>query len=165
MVKLGILCNTARSTFSIKFGFIQVNINGFLKLSERLAPVCVTSFAFCLCTDIKRYMNRTLEFPWKLEFLPYKIYKNPSFQVSFWLDPHAVPARVALGVTTLLTMSTQTASINSALPPVAYTKAIDVWQVSGNPHQILAVSHYICLLTDMCTLHLKSFFTSCLNME
>ena len=50
--------------------------------------------------------------------------------VSFWLDPHAVPARVALGVTTLLTMSTQTASINSALPPVAYTKAIDVWQVT-----------------------------------
>ena len=48
--------------------------------------------------------------------------------VSFWLDPHAVPARVALGVTTLLTMSTQTASINNSLPPVAYTKAIDVWQ-------------------------------------
>ena len=96
-------------------------------------------------------MNRALEFPGKLEFLPNKIYKNPPFyQVSFWLDPHAVPARVALGVTTLLTMSTQTASINSALPPVAYTKAIDVWQVSGNPHQILAVSHYICLLTDMC---------------
>ena len=43
-------------------------------------------------------------------------------------EPKAVPARVALGVTTLLTMSTQTASINSALPPVAYTKAIDVWQ-------------------------------------
>lgn len=49
--------------------------------------------------------------------------------VSFWLDPHAVPARVSLGVTTLLTMSTQTASINNSLPPVAYTKAIDVWQV------------------------------------
>ena len=48
--------------------------------------------------------------------------------VSFWLDPFAVPARVSLGVTTLLTMSTQTASINNSLPPVAYTKAIDVWQ-------------------------------------
>jgi hypothetical protein len=38
---------------------------------------------------------------------------------------------VALGVTTLLTMSTQTASISSTLPPVAYTKAIDVWQVKN----------------------------------
>ena len=42
---------------------------------------------------------------------------------SFWIDPKAVPARVALGVTTLLTMSTKTASISNSLPPVAYTKA------------------------------------------
>lgn len=47
--------------------------------------------------------------------------------VSFWLDSRSVPARVALGVTTLLTMSTQTAGVNRSLPPVAYTKAIDVW--------------------------------------
>ena len=45
-------------------------------------------------------------------------------KVNFWLDPKAVPARVALGVTTLLTMSTKTASISNSLPPVAYTK---VW--------------------------------------
>ena len=48
--------------------------------------------------------------------------------VSFWLDNRSVPARVALGVTTLLTMSTQIAGVNRSLPPVAYTKAIDVWQ-------------------------------------
>ncbi|XP_045612840.1 glutamate-gated chloride channel isoform X3 [Procambarus clarkii] len=47
--------------------------------------------------------------------------------VSFWLDQHSAPARVALGVTTLLTMSTQRSSINQSLPPVSYTKAIDVW--------------------------------------
>ena len=35
----------------------------------------------------------------------------------------AVPARVTLGVTSLLTMSTKTASITNSLPPVAYTKA------------------------------------------
>lgn len=47
--------------------------------------------------------------------------------VSFWLDPNATPARVSLGVTTLLTMATQISGINASLPPVSYTKAIDVW--------------------------------------
>ncbi|XP_035704039.1 glutamate-gated chloride channel isoform X2 [Folsomia candida] len=47
--------------------------------------------------------------------------------VSFWLDAGAVPARVSLGVTTLLTMATQTSGINQKLPPVSYTKALDVW--------------------------------------
>ncbi|RWS21142.1 glutamate-gated chloride channel-like protein, partial [Leptotrombidium deliense] len=45
--------------------------------------------------------------------------------VSFWLDPNAIPARVSLGVTTLLTMATQISGINASLPPVSYTKAID----------------------------------------
>ena len=35
--------------------------------------------------------------------------------------------RVALGVTTLLAMSTTMGSIQRSLPPVAYTKAVDVW--------------------------------------
>ena len=56
-------------------------------------------------------------------------------RVSFWLDSKSVPARVSLGVTTLLTMSTQTASINNSLPPVAYTKAIDVWQVGSTEYE------------------------------
>ncbi|KAE9420565.1 hypothetical protein Angca_003880, partial [Angiostrongylus cantonensis] len=47
--------------------------------------------------------------------------------VSFWLDKDSVPARVTLGVTTLLTMTTQASGINANLPPVSYTKAIDIW--------------------------------------
>ena len=38
-----------------------------------------------------------------------------------------MPARVALGVTTLLAMSTTQASIQNSLPPAAYTTAINVW--------------------------------------
>ncbi|RWS21233.1 glycine receptor subunit alpha-2-like protein [Leptotrombidium deliense] len=47
--------------------------------------------------------------------------------VSFWLDVDAIPARVTLGVTTLLTISSKGAFIQSNLPPVSYVKAIDVW--------------------------------------
>ncbi|KAK6745660.1 hypothetical protein RB195_012027 [Necator americanus] len=45
--------------------------------------------------------------------------------VSFWIDRRAVPARVSLSFTTLLTLSTQGNGIRYALPPVSYAKAID----------------------------------------
>ncbi|XP_014665413.1 PREDICTED: glutamate-gated chloride channel-like isoform X2 [Priapulus caudatus] len=47
--------------------------------------------------------------------------------VSFWLDSEATPARVALGVTTLLAIYTQSAAVRFSLPPVSYLKAIDIW--------------------------------------
>ncbi|VDD87705.1 unnamed protein product [Enterobius vermicularis] len=46
---------------------------------------------------------------------------------SFWLDVEAVPARVSLAITTLLTLSTQSNAARMALPEVSYMKAIDVW--------------------------------------
>lgn len=49
--------------------------------------------------------------------------------VSFWVDPKAVPARVSLGVTCVLTMTTQSSGIRQTLPPVSYVKAIDVWMM------------------------------------
>ncbi|XP_043245690.1 gamma-aminobutyric acid receptor subunit beta-like isoform X1 [Amphibalanus amphitrite] len=47
--------------------------------------------------------------------------------VSFWLNRNATPARVALGVTTVLTMTTLMSSTNAALPKISYIKAIDVY--------------------------------------
>ncbi|XP_037088779.1 glycine receptor subunit alpha-4-like isoform X2 [Pollicipes pollicipes] len=47
--------------------------------------------------------------------------------VSFWLEQTATPARVTLGVTTLLTLTSLAAGVRSELPPVSYLKAIDVW--------------------------------------
>jgi len=47
--------------------------------------------------------------------------------VSFWIDACAVPARITLGVTCVLTMTTLSSGIRQTLPPVSYIKAIDVW--------------------------------------
>lgn len=50
--------------------------------------------------------------------------------LSFWLNENSVPGRVTLGVLSVLTISTQSANVNAALPRVSYTKAIDVWMAT-----------------------------------
>ena len=50
--------------------------------------------------------------------------------ISFWIKPDAVPARVTLCVTSLLTLSTQHAQSQKSLPPVSYIKAIDIFMSS-----------------------------------
>ena len=68
-----------------------------------------------------------MQFKRQLSYYVFTIY-IPTFMtvcvswMSFWLDHKSAPARVMLTITTLLAMSTTTASINNSLPPVAYTK-------------------------------------------
>lgn len=47
--------------------------------------------------------------------------------VSFWLNRDATPARVALGVTTVLTMTTLMTTTNASMPKVSYIKSIDIY--------------------------------------
>ncbi|XP_067134254.1 glycine receptor subunit alphaZ1-like [Centruroides vittatus] len=47
--------------------------------------------------------------------------------LSFWLDVNAVPARITLGVTAILTLITQVLQSRSYTPPVDYVKALDIW--------------------------------------
>ncbi|KAF8771630.1 Glycine receptor subunit alpha-2 like protein [Argiope bruennichi] len=47
--------------------------------------------------------------------------------ISFWIRADAVPARVTLCVTSLLTLATQHAQSQKSLPPVSYIKAIDIF--------------------------------------
>ena len=48
--------------------------------------------------------------------------------VSFWINRDAVPARITLSVTTVLTITTQSTGLNnSGVPKVSYPKALDIW--------------------------------------
>ena len=57
---------------------------------------------------------------------------------SFWIKPEAVPARVTLGVTSLLTLSTQHANSQKSLPPVSYIK------VTSSSSIMAALLHCTC---------------------
>ncbi|XP_032804097.1 glycine receptor subunit alpha-2-like isoform X1 [Petromyzon marinus] len=50
--------------------------------------------------------------------------------LSFWLSVESTPARVSLGITTILTVTTQMTSANAALPKMSYIKAMDVWMAA-----------------------------------
>ncbi|XP_064609495.1 glycine receptor subunit alphaZ1-like [Liolophura sinensis] len=62
--------------------------------------------------------------------------------VSFWLNVEATPARVSLGVLTLLTMTTQTSKARDSLPRISYVTAIDVWVINCLTFTFLALVEY-----------------------
>ncbi|CAL4086160.1 unnamed protein product [Meganyctiphanes norvegica] len=62
--------------------------------------------------------------------------------VSFWIKPEAAPARVTLGVTSLLTLSTQHAKSQASLPPVSYIKIIDMFMSTCTIFVFLALMEY-----------------------
>ncbi|CAG2176685.1 unnamed protein product, partial [Oppiella nova] len=74
------------------------------------------------CLKAEFYLQRALGYHLVQSYLPTILIVVISW-VSFWLDVEAIPARITLGVTTLLTISSK----GYNLPPVSYAKAIDVW--------------------------------------
>lgn len=60
------------------------------------------------------------------EFIPSALIVMLSW-VSFWISLDAVPARISLGLLSVLTMTTQSSGSRTNLPEVSYIKAIDIW--------------------------------------
>jgi hypothetical protein len=48
--------------------------------------------------------------------------------LSFWLNVDAVPARISLGILTVLTMTTQRSMSNVSLPRVSYVKVMKLFK-------------------------------------
>ncbi|XP_070543004.1 glycine receptor subunit alpha-1-like isoform X1 [Ptychodera flava] len=81
------------------------------------------------CIEVDFIFTRLLGYYWISYFIPSLLLVILSW-VSFWINPHASPARVALGVTIVLTVTTQAISVHSILPKVSYITAIDIWMLA-----------------------------------
>ena len=90
-----------------------------------MSCVCVLAGAFP-CLEIRFILRRDVGYFLIQIYVPSMLIVILSW-VSFWINVDASPARVSIGLLTVLTTTTQSTGINSALPKVSYIKAIDVW--------------------------------------
>lgn len=78
------------------------------------------------CLRVLLVFTRDKSFYISTVFVPGIVLVTSSF-ISFWLDINAVPARVMIGVTTMLNFCTTTNSFRSTLPVVSNLTAMNLW--------------------------------------
>ncbi|KHN87359.1 Glycine receptor subunit beta-type 4 [Toxocara canis] len=78
------------------------------------------------CLECKIHLGRSIGYNLVQSFIPTGLIVVISW-VSFWIDRRAVPARVTLSFTTMVSLTTIGNGLRFGLPQVSYAKAIDFW--------------------------------------
>ena len=104
-------------------------------------------------------MKRQLGFYILQEFVPTILIVAVSW-VSFWIDERSVPARVSLGITTVLAVTTLLFGIQASLPRVGYVKAIDVFLFGSFVFVFAALVEYAIICTFPTAFSLRKGETS-----
>merc|ERR1719412_1480106 len=114
-----------------------------LELIKNFTDDCTSNFSTgtFTCLEVVFKFKRRLGYFMFHTYIPTCLIVMMSW-ISFWIKPEAVPARVTLGVTSLLTLSTQHANSQKSLPPVSYIKAIDVFMSGCTVFVFLSLMEY-----------------------
>ncbi|KAJ7371414.1 hypothetical protein OS493_025880 [Desmophyllum pertusum] len=65
--------------------------------------------------------------------------------IAFWISHNSTPARIALGITTVLTMTTLTNSARASLPKVSYVKSIEWFLILCFLYVFASLVEYACV--------------------
>lgn len=108
------------------FGFGKHKLNLFTRECQGI----IAFYAFVVITGTYTHLVAKFVFRRRLAYSFIQIY-SPTFLIvvlswlSFWISKEAVPARVALGITTVLTIVTLMGSLRNSVPKV-YNEIIDL---------------------------------------
>nr|VZI34219.1 unnamed protein product [Spirometra erinaceieuropaei] len=102
--------------------------------------VANTSTGAYTCLLAKFTLQRQLGSYLVTTYIPNILIIMVSF-LSFWVNVDAAPARVPLGLLSLLGLLTQASSMTTSLPRVSYIKALDLWL-------IFSIIFVICVLVE-----------------
>lgn len=87
------------------------------------------------CIEVKFYLERQMGYYLIQMYIPSLLTVILSW-VSFWINMDAAPARVGLGITTVLTMTTQSSGSRASLPKVRQFVCYKLWLISGNSQSL-----------------------------
>jgi len=127
----------------------QIGLNGDISLptfvlSEALVrPECTREFstgAFS-CLEGFLMLRRRISYYFTHLYIPSFFCIIVSW-TSFWLKIQSSPARVACGLLSFLAITSWSASFNSNMPKVSYTRAIDIWSVSSFVFVFISLIEY-----------------------
>ncbi|KAM7542482.1 hypothetical protein Aperf_G00000018604 [Anoplocephala perfoliata] len=140
-------CNMNIGSYGYEYSELQfiwrndtpVSMSAGMQISEFNSPEDVisydcsarssTSTGNYTCLEMSFTLSRELGSWLSSVYIPYLLIIIASWH-SFWVDLDAKPARVTLGLLTLLSILTQASGVSSSLPRVSYIKAIDVWNIA-----------------------------------
>jgi len=114
-----------------------------MEVSSHNTSYCdvMTSTGTYSCLSLDLTMTRHSSYQVLTIYIPYTMVIVVSYSV-FWLHQTNSLARLGISLCSLLTVAAKSALINMALPPVSYTKVVDIW-------------------TGVCTMFLFLVFSTC----
>lgn len=135
-------CNSPHflSTTTINCGFSNATFSSFQRFISSLIAF-INAIIITLCLAVKSLYLLNISGPHSALVAKFTFHRRLGYYMiqtyvpsmltvtiswfAFWISPDSPPARVGLGITTVLTMITISNSARAPLPKVSYTKAID----------------------------------------